>query len=261
MAGSGRTRAETLALAADLFGEDSSSGSEAEDEPSVASVLSRSAAHEPTESTEELRAALSAVPSPVTRALAESQLVHWQTPASQQAEAGVLGLLPRGLVLVRGLLSGHLQRLLAGSVQELYRLDSVHNQAQDFELAHVAFLPALETALRTCPPLFACNQAVWRRRPLFSQLIANRYQPGEGLAAHCDLPHRYADGIISLSLGSACRMVFASMGDGGRHSCSVLLQPGDLLCMCADARWRYTHGIPVGPTHTRTSITLRSMLR
>ncbi|KAL2652739.1 hypothetical protein R1flu_020867 [Riccia fluitans] len=50
------------------------------------------------------------------------------------------------------------------------------------------------------------------REPLFDQMIANSYQPGEGIKAHVDLM-RFEDGIAIISLESACVMSFAHLED------------------------------------------------
>lgn len=44
------------------------------------------------------------------------------------------------------------------------------------------------------------------RCPLFDQMIVNRYAVGDGLKDHVDLPHRFDDGIVSLSLAGTCKM-------------------------------------------------------
>lgn len=91
--------------------------------------------------------------------------------------------------------------------------------------------------------------------PRFNHLLVNEYYPGEGILAHVDLPHRFADGIVGISLGAATvfRLAPASedtaaagyTGDAGDVSrgCDVLLLPGDLYALEEDARWLWTHRI------------------
>ena len=101
--------------------------------------------------------------------------------------------------------------------------------------------------------------AVWRTvggGQRFNHLLINEYYPGEGILAHVDLPHRFADGIVGLSLGAAVVFRLAPVdedgvadagytGDAGDVSkgCDVLLLPGDLYVLEGDARWGWTHRI------------------
>ncbi|CAK9868748.1 unnamed protein product [Sphagnum jensenii] len=100
------------------------------------------------------------------------------------------------------------------------------------------------------------------REPLFDQMIANSYEPGEGITAHVDLL-RFEDGIAIVSLLSPCVMCFRSVPD---PLCSypnkvnghinednqlndtgakvqILLSPGDLIVMSGTARYKWTHEI------------------
>ncbi|KAG6544080.1 hypothetical protein Mapa_014497 [Marchantia paleacea] len=58
---------------------------------------------------------------------------------------------------------------------------------------------------------------ILEREPLFDQMIANSYQPGEGIRAHVDLM-RFEDGIAIVSLLSTCIMTFALLGDSAHIS-------------------------------------------
>ena len=71
------------------------------------------------------------------------------------------------------------------------------------------------------------------RQPLFDQLIANKYKPGEGLKAHVDLM-RFKDGIAIVSLQAAATLSFTK----GKSKVDVLLLPGDLLLLEGEARCR-----------------------
>jgi hypothetical protein len=100
------------------------------------------------------------------------------------------------------------------------------------------------------------------REPLFDQMIANSYEPGEGITAHVDLL-RFEDGIAIVSLLSPCVMCFRSVPDP-LCSCpnkvnghinednqlndtgakvQILLSPGDLIVMSGTARYKWTHEI------------------
>ncbi|KAG4964409.1 hypothetical protein AAZX31_14G025700 [Glycine max] len=154
------------------------------------------------------------------------------------------------------------------------------NQAMRFGLQH---LPSWATPLahsirrsvqaqaqaqaqaQTHPPPFPLH--LLHREPLFDQMIANVYQPGEGICAHVDLL-RFDDGIAILSLESSCVMHFTPLS--GSLSVPVLLTPGSLILMSGEARYRWKHEINRAPEFQiwraqplsqskRTSITLRKL--
>lgn len=73
------------------------------------------------------------------------------------------------------------------------------------------------------------------------QLIVNEYQPGQGIAPHIDCIPCFGEVIVSVSLGSACLMDFTSVDTRETHA--LLLEPGSLLLLAQDARYRWQHGI------------------
>lgn len=101
------------------------------------------------------------------------------------------------------------------------------------------------------------------------QVIANEYLPGQGISAHVDCVPCFADRIASLSLLSACEMVFRHAASGER--CSLMLEPGSLLVMEGAARYDWTHEIPARsadsvdgtkrPRGRRVSLTFRNVIR
>ncbi|MDR7146417.1 alpha-ketoglutarate-dependent dioxygenase AlkB [Rhizobium sp. BE258] len=101
------------------------------------------------------------------------------------------------------------------------------------------------------------------------QVIANEYLPGQGISAHVDCVPCFADRIASLSLLSACEMVFRHAAGGER--CSLMLEPGSLLVMEGAARYDWTHEIPARaadsvdgtkrPRGRRLSLTFRNVIR
>ncbi|CAI0429696.1 unnamed protein product [Linum tenue] len=123
---------------------------------------------------------------------------------------------------------------------------------------------------------------ILRRQPLFDQLIANVYQPGEGICAHVDLM-RFEDGIAIVSLESSCVMHFSNVEhEEGREDAEedeergkvgkvpVYLPPGSLVLLSGDARYSWKHEINRRPgfqfwegkelnQKQRTSITLRKL--
>ncbi|CAH9093102.1 unnamed protein product [Cuscuta epithymum] len=91
---------------------------------------------------------------------------------------------------------------------------------------------------------------LWRE-PLFDQLIANVYQPGEGIRAHVDLM-KFEDGIAIVSLESSCVMhfgraesedVYSLAEDDSGGKVPVLLNPGSLALMWGEARYLWKHEI------------------
>ncbi|XP_062088169.1 uncharacterized protein P8A3.02c [Humulus lupulus] len=211
----------------------------------------------------------------------------------------------RGLWLCRDFLSPQHQSFLLSAVRnEGWFSEASHNQAMRFgELPSwaMALSDSIHDAVLSCsfnvptePMDFgSCNgrnelpcpfpsDLLWRE-PLFDQLIANLYNPGEGICAHVDLM-RFEDGIAIVSLESSCVMHFSQVeAEGGESSCNsssstgantkkipVYLNPGSLILMSGEARYQWKHeinrkpGLQLWEGHeleqgTRTSITLRKL--
>ena len=99
------------------------------------------------------------------------------------------------------------------------------------------------------------------------QLIANEYQPGQGIPAHVDAPV-FTDTIVALSLGSTCVMEFTNAESGGKEQ--LLLEPMSALVVAGEARSLWQHSIPARaadpwmggelPRARRVSLTFRRML-
>lgn len=77
------------------------------------------------------------------------------------------------------------------------------------------------------------------QQPLARQTIVNLYPPGQGISPHIDLPNRYADGIIGVSLLGGCVMTFRRQDD--RYD--VYLPERTIYVMSGAARWEWSHGI------------------
>ena len=78
------------------------------------------------------------------------------------------------------------------------------------------------------------------------QMILNIYTPGQGIADHIDIPHRFLDGIMILSFGSGISMNFAptvTQKDSDDKPFSLYLQPGSICILTGKSRWEWTHGI------------------
>lgn len=78
-------------------------------------------------------------------------------------------------------------------------------------------------------------------QPLARQVILNLYPPGQGISPHIDLPNRYADGIIGVSLIGGTAMTFEHEGKGLRYE--VYLPERTIYVMTGEARWEWKHGI------------------
>lgn len=77
-------------------------------------------------------------------------------------------------------------------------------------------------------------------QPLARQIILNLYPPGTGITPHVDLPDRYADGILGVSLLGSCTMELES--DIG-ETAEVYMPRGTVYAMTGEARWYWSHGI------------------
>lgn len=79
-------------------------------------------------------------------------------------------------------------------------------------------------------------------RDLPDRVIANEYRPGQGISAHVDCVPCFDDTIVSISLLSACGMVFRDLR--GPAMRSVLLQPCSCILLSDSGRYGWTHEIP-----------------
>lgn len=99
---------------------------------------------------------------------------------------------------------------------------------------------------------------------MFDQLIANFYEPGEGLVPHIDL-ERFEDGILVANLQGTCIMDFTK----SNSVYSTFLDVGDVIILSGKARWEWKHGIKESksdvhlgvsvPRTRRISLTLRKL--
>ncbi|BAT80745.1 hypothetical protein LR48_Vigan07g019300 [Vigna angularis] len=178
----------------------------------------------------------------------------------------------KGLWLCPNFLSPrHQSRILASIQSQNWFPSPSINQAMRFGLQHLpSWAPPLAHSIRRSIRLQAHNPPpfpphILHREPLFDQMIANVYQPGEGICAHVDLL-RFDDGIAILSLESDCVMHFTNAS----LSVPVLLTPGSLILMSGEARYHWKHEINRSPEFQiwqgrqltqskRTSITLRKL--
>ncbi|XP_031111373.1 alkylated DNA repair protein alkB homolog 8 [Ipomoea triloba] len=178
-----------------------------------------------------------------------------------------------GLWLCRDFLSSDQQCLLISAIQaEGWFTEASQNQAMRFgdlpewavELSNsIRDVILFNNYVQEPPGLANCGNGheatlfppdlLWRE-PLFDQLIANVYEPGEGICAHVDLM-RFEDGIAIVSLESTCVMHFTRVetevcdveNECGRvipsNKVPVLLTPGSLALMWGEARYLWKHEI------------------
>ncbi|KAE9589779.1 hypothetical protein Lal_00021562 [Lupinus albus] len=181
----------------------------------------------------------------------------------------------KGLWISRNFLSPYKQSTLFSEVQsENWFTQPSNNQAMRFgdlpswaiQLSHSVRDSVL--AASDDDRLLPLPLDLLLRQPLFDQMIVNQYQPGEGICAHVDLL-RFEDGIAIVSLESSCVMHFSSV-DNELVSVPVLLNPGSLVVMSGEARYRWKHEINRKPGFQtwegreldqmrRTSVTLRKL--
>jgi alkylated DNA repair dioxygenase AlkB len=101
------------------------------------------------------------------------------------------------------------------------------------------------------------------------QVIVNEYHPGQGISSHVDCVPCFGDTILSVSLLSPCVMLFTKRQS--KDQVPILLEPGSLVVMQADARYTWTHSIPARKTDTfneqkivrgrRLSLTFRTVVQ
>ena len=174
-----------------------------------------------------------------------------------------------GLYVFRGGLCDACERNLLGDVMDEGVVAGTNNQAMWFGQFPIWAEWAVERVrrlLRNACQVYPTLEPFAQRNPSFNQMIINKYSPGEGIKSHVDLK-AFADGILSISLGSSCVMVFQQLRDTGREE--VILHRGDVLFMCGSARYEWEHGIPartsdmwegnIQPRGTRISLTFRKM--
>ena len=100
------------------------------------------------------------------------------------------------------------------------------------------------------------------------QVIINEYLPGQGIAAHIDRQHCFADRVATVSLGSQCVMRFENRQLG--EKIDVELPPRSLAMITGDSRYNWTHAIAARksdvidgvrvPRRRRVSLTYRKVI-
>jgi len=103
------------------------------------------------------------------------------------------------------------------------------------------YLLELQDTVRTLllPVLSRSESRTALDQPLARQIILNLYPPGEGISPHIDLPNRYADGIIGVSLTGGTTMTFQN----GEERFDAYMPERTIYVMTGEARWKWSHGI------------------
>jgi alkylated DNA repair dioxygenase AlkB len=106
-------------------------------------------------------------------------------------------------------------------------------------------------------------------KSLPDQVIANEYLPGQGISAHVDCVPCFDDTIVSVSLLSACEMVFRRID--GAQVLSIPLLPRSAIVLKDAGRYDWTHEIPARKSDLmdgmkiargrRISLTFRKVIR
>ena len=126
-------------------------------------------------------------------------------------------------------------------------------------------LSRLKNILRPFVP--SSDLSILFDQPLNRQVILNLYPPGQGISPHIDLPNRYADGIIGISLSGGTVITLNQPRIEQRHD--VYIPSRSVYLLTREARWEWEHGIEgrledlvQGTTifrETRVSVTFRWM--
>lgn len=75
-----------------------------------------------------------------------------------------------------------------------------------------------------------------------NKLIVNEYEPGQGIAPHVDCVPCFGPVVCSVTIGSQCVMELSAVD--GDEAESLLLEPGSLLVLRGDSRYKWRHAIP-----------------
>jgi hypothetical protein len=163
----------------------------------------------------------------------------------------------KGLVIHRQAMSANLQDSILAEIEieQLFDAASGQNQAMRFGRLPSFLDPLINLGSNLLP------HTLRSRNPVFDQLIANYYEPGQGITDHIDLA-KFEDGIIIGSFLSSLVMEFYPIEIDSREEfesyvkkdamedperlrkrVDVLLCPGDVICLSGDSRYAWTHGI------------------
>lgn len=107
--------------------------------------------------------------------------------------------------------------------------------------------------------------AQWENK-IPEQVIVNRYFRGQGIGAHADHRQSFGPTVATISLGASASMILSNSRQ--KLTCSVNLEPGDLLVLSGKSRYDWMHELPLnwaesrtesGPPIRRVSVTFRTV--
>lgn len=183
--------------------------------------------------------------------------------AEQQRALGI-----EGLCLVERFLSLEEESALLSSIDKQEWNTKLARRTQHY--GYVYDYGAKSAAEETTPIPAWCefvmdrlvDQNLLHARP--DQMIVNEYEPGQGIFPHVDDVRSFADGIVSISLGSAVVMDFIRACEASQKK-EVLLSRRSAIALHGPARYEWKHGIAARKSDhgikrgRRVSLTFRTM--
>jgi len=152
-----------------------------------------------------------------------------------------------GLILVKSLLDVRSQTEVTDAIESGRWNTELKRRVQHFGYRYDYLVRCIAPTAETPPipewgnRLIRQIQALGITMQEFDQMIVNEYLPGQGIAPHVDRISCFGNEIVSVSLGSPCVMKFSNRLRG--KTVDVLLEPGDLLLIKDEARYRWHHEI------------------
>ncbi|XP_011691611.1 PREDICTED: alkylated DNA repair protein alkB homolog 8 isoform X2 [Wasmannia auropunctata] len=160
---------------------------------------------------------------------------------------------PPGLTLIENFITEEQEGTLLGAL-DWDDCESVSSQLKHRQVKHFGYEFEYGTnivdpnkPIAPIPQDYKFLQALFDKhghKYAYDQLTINKYLSGQGIPSHIDTHSVFEDTILSLSLGSACVMIFKKED----RKIDVLLPARSLLIMTGEARYAWTHGI--GPRHS-----------
>ncbi|GAA6010887.1 hypothetical protein JCM11491_004584 [Sporobolomyces phaffii] len=161
-----------------------------------------------------------------------------------------------GLYLFPDAVPADVQHALTLALSESVWPGPASNQAMLFDSPTRSALPSFLAPVLDLLPAVLAPLPPTLRATIFDptkprQCILNLYRPGEGISSHVDLPARYEDGIVGISLLSSTDLEFTRVDhdpdddddDVHHHHVVVRLDPGSVYVLSGPARYDYAHGI------------------
>ena len=133
-----------------------------------------------------------------------------------------------GMTVIKAALDEHTLDTTTSWLKQHFKAS---NQFMHFGPIHSQLQPIVDLCVKHCSI---------GRDPLFDQLIANSYEPGEGLVPHVDLL-QFDDGIAIASIQGSTTMVFTHPEHNKK---SFFLEAGDVVILTGPSRFEWSHGIP-----------------